>query len=221
MVDLQDSIIYSNYKLPTTKPYNLELKIKDFHYEWSKCKVTSFNRCIDIGAHVGVYAYQYSKLFKYVECFEPIPTLFDMLEKNTWQIDNIKRHNVAISNLNSNVMIYENPIRTESNVVVSKETKELLDSRWTGKNSKWKDQEPISVPCKKVDSYNFDKVDFIKIDTEGYITPVLEGLKNTLINNSPVIQMEAPKERTSENSFLNSLGYRRYDRLGEDVYYMR
>lgn len=219
-MNLLDSITYSQYKFPTTKVYQLAQKVDEFKRGWDKCKVENFRRCLDIGAHVGVYAFQYAQLFENVECFEPIPSLYEMLDYNTKPYKNINCHNIAVSDKDSTVLIYENPIRTESNVVVSEETKPLLDTRWTGVNSKWKDQSPISVPCNSIDSYNFTDVDFIKIDTEGYITSVLLGLKETLKNNSPVIHMEAPNEK-EENSFLNKLGYYRYDRFKEDVYYIR
>jgi len=220
-MNLLDSVTYSQYQFPTTKVYQLAQKVEEFGREWNKCNVKSFRRCLDIGAHVGVYAFQYAQLFENVECFEPIPSLYEMLDYNTKPYKNINCYNIAVSDKDESLLIYENPIRTESNVVVSEETKALLDTRWTGKNSKWKDQKPITVKATSIDNYVFDDVDFIKIDTEGYITPILLGLKNTLQNNSPVIQMEAPNELKEENQFLNSLGYKRYDRLGEDVYYIR
>ena len=44
-----------------------------------------------------------------------------------------------------------------------------------------------------LDSYNFDNVDIIKIDVEGYEIPVLKGAKHTIMTNSPMIQMEGNK----------------------------
>jgi hypothetical protein len=43
---------------------------------------------------------------------------------------------------------------------------------------------------KTLDSYNFDKVDFIKIDVEGYEPEVLEGAKQLINRHRPIIFFE-------------------------------
>ena len=69
---------------------------------------------------------------------------------------------------------------------------------------------------KKLDAFNFDNVDLIKIDAEGYELPVLEGAKETILHNKPWIQIEANKSgarygRTKVDiaNFLDSLGMKR------------
>ena len=123
--NLKDNLIYATYDLPTNKPYSIENKLKIFHEEWPKVKIKKFRRCLDIGSHIGIYAYQYSKIFNYVESFEPIPKLYNMLYKNTKNINSINTHNVAVSDNNKGVLIYENPRNTESYVVVSNETEKI------------------------------------------------------------------------------------------------
>jgi len=218
--NLKDNLIYATYDLPTNKPYSIENKLKFFHEEWRKVKIKKFRRCLDIGSHIGIYAYQYSKIFNYVESFEPIPKLYNMLYKNTKNINSINTHNVAVSDNNEGVLIYENPRNTESNVVVSNETEKLINSRW-GKNKRWFGQKPREVKSCKIDDYNFHDVDFIKIDTEGYVKPILNGMIETLKNNSPILQIEVTNNRLNENKFLNDLGYVKYDEYNEDDFYMK
>tara|TARA_B100000315_G_scaffold152724_1_gene141500 strand:- start:199 stop:441 length:243 start_codon:yes stop_codon:yes gene_type:complete len=64
------------------------------------------------------------------------------------------------------------------------------------------------VKVKKLDEFNFNEIDFIKIDVQSYEYEVLKGAKKTLEINSPIICLE---EEYPENSrsikFLESLNY--------------
>lgn len=77
-----------------------------------------------------------------------------------------------------------------------------------------------------IDSFGFTDVDFIKIDTELYLMPVLHGMKQTLINNSPVLQIEVRETGNkgkveAELKFLTDLGYTRYYIYKQDDYYRK
>ena len=50
---------------------------------------------------------------------------------------------------------------------------------------------PIEI--RTLDSYNFQDVDVIKIDVEGFEVPLLDGAKETILSNRPWIQIEANK----------------------------
>ena len=47
-----------------------------------------------------------------------------------------------------------------------------------------------SINLRTLDSYNFQNVDIIKIDVEGFEIPVLNGAKQTILSQQPVIQIE-------------------------------
>jgi len=76
-----------------------------------------------------------------------------------------------------------------------------------------------------IDSYNFDKIDFIKIDTEGHELYVLEGAINTIEKYKPNIFIEVhPKELKKEKNaynFLCDLGYKEKLKLGGSNFLMR
>ena len=53
----------------------------------------------------------------------------------------------------------------------------------------------VDVPCRTIDSYNFDDVDAIKIDVEGSELWVIEGAKDTIDRCRPSVQVEiVPKQ---------------------------
>lgn len=179
--------------------------------------------CLDIGAHIGGTSINYSKIFDRVYAFEPISYLYDLLEQNTKNISNIWPVNVAISDINGWVEIYENDKNSESNVVVHEDTMDLINSRW-GYGKKLGVAQPKKVPSKTIDHYVFENVDFIKIDVERYTIPVIKGMVKTLENNSPVIQVEVEGvdsiiSRTQE--LLNGLGYQVYHKSTIDWFYKK
>jgi FkbM family methyltransferase len=54
--------------------------------------------------------------------------------------------------------------------------------------------ETIDVPVRKLDSINLPKVGVIKIDTEGYEMPILQGAKETIVKYKPALIIEVHKQ---------------------------
>ena len=46
------------------------------------------------------------------------------------------------------------------------------------------------IKLRTLDSYNYQNVDIIKIDVEGFEIPVLNGAKQTILSHRPWIQIE-------------------------------
>lgn len=212
--------IYQKFVVPPTKPYSIQKKVNDFAIDWKivNKKLTSARRCLDIGGHIGIYAYEYSKLFDNVETFEPSSKMFNFMNQNISSIQNITMHNIGVSDKKGTELMYENPVNSESNVVISDETQKLIDSRW-GNGGRWAGQIPVVIECRTIDSYQFTDVDFIKIDTEEYITPVISGMIKTLKENNPVIQCENVHNKVIE--ILRDLGYKPYSNTAFDWFYAR
>ena len=58
-----------------------------------------------------------------------------------------------------------------------------------------KTESVVDVPCRTIDSYNFEDVDAIKIDVEGSELFVIEGAKDTIDRCRPSVQVEiVPKQ---------------------------
>jgi FkbM family methyltransferase len=70
-----------------------------------------------------------------------------------------------------------------------------------------KDRGEVKIPVTTVDSYNFNDVDFMKIDVEGYETKCVQGAEHTIKKYFPVIIIEQNKGDFSASELLKSWGY--------------
>jgi FkbM family methyltransferase len=139
---------------------------------------------IDIGAHVGLYTL-YSKFFKNhtFYSFEPYNIAFNHLINNIKlnEIKNVKLFNIGLSNKIEQKLLKipggckglatlaDKPIRMEKNhkkLIISVDT---IDNLFFNKNI---------------------KVDFIKIDTEGWEYNIIKGGLKTINKYKPLIQLE-------------------------------
>ena len=77
---------------------------------------------------------------------------------------------------------------------------------------------PAHAGMNRLDDFNFQNVDFIKIDCEGYEYFVLRGAEKTLLQNKPCIIVEQKPETGMEKygigitdgvKYLESLGAKR------------
>mgnify|MGYP000250568481 CR=1 FL=1 len=174
---------------------------KDF--EKAKSKIKNFRTCIDIGAHVGLTSLRYSQHFEHVHSFEPI--VFDYIKDNLSDLDNVTLYNNAISDSCGWVDMMPNMVNSGASMIATEET--LRRQR----NSK-RFAPIIRVRSLTIDSLNLKNVDFIKIDTEGYNVPVLEGMKETIKKYSPVIQIELSVHGGNDQmeKFMTRHGYVEY-----------
>jgi len=127
--------------------------------------------CLDIGANVGLWSCELVEKFEKVIAFEPVQEFIECYRKN------VKK---------SNYFMYECALgREESyinmNIVEGNTGHSHIDTNSFGKGS---------IPLKTLDSFNFNNVDLIKIDVEGFEEEILAGAMETIIRNKPVIVVE-------------------------------
>ena len=170
---------------------------------------------IDIGAHIGSTSVRYSKDFREVKSFEPI--YFSELTANTKHLENITRYNTAISDYDGKIKMYRALNNSGMSRVLSDENLDFI----TKKRSNWFNQKPFEVDTKPLDFYEFKEVDFIKMDTENYVLPILRGAINTLNNNDPILQIECKENINAVDKFLNDLGFKLYDTFSVERFYKR
>ena len=171
----------------------------DLLYTYVKNK--SLRRIIDIGAWWGPWSLWWHNKVQHVEIFEPNEQIISKLKNNIKYLKNCTLHETALGSKLGNVsMEYASHTGTYH----------IKDTNG-------------SISLKTLDSYNFNSVDMIKIDTEGYEIPVLEGAKNTIEKNKPWIQIEANKSgkrygrtKLDIKEFLTNLGMKRITKKWPD-----
>lgn len=186
--------------------YPLEAKTKIIRKDLNTADQLCTHRrvCLDIGAHIGVFATEASARYEMVHSFEPIPSLYKMLEENTRDIENVKAYNYVVSDNDELVPMLENPKNTESSFAWTDDTRDLHHrKKWINK----KGIDIVEMPATSIDSFAFENVDFIKIDTEGYVLPVLRGMVETLKNNRALLLVEIFEDKDTIVEFLEDCGY--------------
>lgn len=136
-------------------------------------------RVIDVGAHIGLWSFNFSHDFEIVEAFEPVAEHRECFDRNVMSFVElppfsvkVNMHDCALGDREDTVSIRVNP--TSSG-----------DSWVKGKGE---------VPMKTLDSFQFEDVDLIKIDCEGYEEFVLRGAEATIGHNRPVVIVEQKRD---------------------------
>lgn len=148
--------------------------------------------CLDIGAHVGLWAMWLVKEFEHVHCFEPVPLHRAILPHNM-PTDNYTVHAVALGSEAGTVNIVVPQGVTGNAHVVPPGTVQAPDYA--------KEPQVCGVEMVTLDSMFFAvPIDFIKIDVEGFELEVLKGARETLLKNKPYMVLE---QKGNDAKFFN------------------
>lgn len=154
---------------------------------------------LDIGSYIGTNTIKMAKRAKMVYSFEPVKQTFELLKKNLIlnQIDNVKLYNCAVGNVNDKIDGFwysmEEYAQNYGTMRINKQ-KELCNNFF--------EQETQIV---RLDDIIHEKIDFIKMDTEGYEHHVIEGALGLITKYRPVIILENNNKFYHKNLF--DLGY--------------
>ena len=137
------------------------------------------NTIFDVGANIGQTALHFTKYFPAatIHSFEPVSSTFQKLVSYTKDNPKIKCHQLALSDKKEQISIsvFEDDQHSVLNSLNSQ-------SQNTTQGSK---METISTDTLDhfIQENKIDSIDLLKIDTEGYEIPVLDGAVNALQNN--------------------------------------
>jgi FkbM family methyltransferase len=133
---------------------------------------------LDVGANVGCTTLFFADNVKHVHAFEPSPTTYPFLERNTSGHDNVTCVQAGLG-VSRESLTLTSPIENSTGAFVSS-----IDSAPTGHVSH-------SISILKGDDYCTDlSVNLIKIDTEGFEANVIKGLEKTIQTQRPVVTLE-------------------------------
>ena len=183
-------------------------------------QVNNWNLAIDIGANIGLWSRDLTNYFDKTICFEPNSNCIEYLKKNI-TIEKAIIYNHALGSKNEDKELFA-PVNSGGSSFINN-VKIDYNSDGSKIYGKWPQRTKKQlVKVKKLDDFKFSKVDFIKIDVQGYEYEVLKGAKKTLGINSPIICLE---EEYPENSktikFLENQNYQIVDVIIKEVIFKK
>ena len=161
--------------------------------------VEQWRVCLDIGSNIGQWTRPLSSKFESVVCFEPNPNFRECFKKNIQE---------------KNVLLWPYGLS-------DKEHKAKQDF-----NSTVLQKEDGDIDCRTLDSFGLTNVDFVKIDVDGFEVPLLNGARETLTKNDPVINIEMKRDKRIDvvvkcESILKDLGYKFQKRTKSDEVWLK
>ncbi len=139
--------------------------------------------CLDIGAHVGLWAMWLTREFARVESFEPVPAIAEIYPVNV-DMSKATLHRVALGKAAGSVSITV-PLTQTGNAHVAIPGRHPGTKYGGDAADTWH-----AVPMRTLDSFGLEDVDFVKIDVEGFERAVLEGGERTIRTWRPNIVIE-------------------------------
>ena len=164
-------------------------------------KIGEGSCALDIGANIGNHTVFFSAFFDQVFSFEPNPVAFELLELNVADYKNVRPYRLGASSSEGELEFAVN----QSNFGSSR----IVDTAGGKKDYDFR------VEVKALDllaEIRSETISFVKLDVEGHELQALQGMRNILMEQRPVISVEQRiveiKDGTSPViEFLKSLGY--------------
>ena len=155
-----------------------------------KKKNLEINIFFDVGAHMGLYTDLVNKIYPNCKSFlfEPQSTIFNKVKEKYSSNNNVQVFNKAISDTEKKQNLYLNMHDLTSTLSTFDEQSSYLNfkAKLYGTDIKNMSYGTELVQTITLDKFmlehNVDKIDLIKIDTEGHEFNVLKGLKNQIEN---------------------------------------
>ena len=162
--------------------------------------VDSWRGCLDIGSNIGQWTRPLAQKFQKVYCFEPNPNFRECFAKNITE---------------SNVELFAYGLSDREH-----------KARMTLFNSNVLQEGHGDIQCRTLDSFGLTDIDFVKIDVDGFEIPLLNGARETLAQNTPVINIEMKRDKRPDTvkvaeKILKKLGYRVVQRTKSDEVWLK
>jgi FkbM family methyltransferase len=137
--------------------------------------VKRFRVAVDIGAHVGFWSMHLVKRFEHVHAFEPIGLHRDCFALNVVPLNKTTMHPIALGDHSGTVEMKttegssgDSKVSTDGGAYTLKRLDDVID----------------------IASIDYDRVDFVKVDAEGYEMFILRGGEQLLRRCKPTVIVE-------------------------------
>ena len=152
---------------------------------------------VDIGANIGNHSIYLSQDFQEIHCFEPNPETFGRLSRNVAAngLSNLKLHQVALGDEDTILPFNENQDGNLGNSGF------VNDQILTDTSS----VRVVNIPVRSADDFiqslGISRLDFAKVDVEGFEPQVFNGLRKTIERYRPLVAFEFHGQMTHPDDF--------------------
>ena len=149
--------------------------------------------CLDIGGNIGYYVLLERQLVGdkgRIIAFEPLPRNYQYLQKNIQlqNVKNISAYNFACGDKEGKATFFVNK-KSNGCCVIAEGVAPPDPSLGT------LTEVPIKILDPFIEELKLERVDFVRMDSEGYELHILKGLKKTLEKFKPIISIELHKRQ--------------------------
>lgn len=189
--------------------YNIGALKKDarFKYHYMVREIIESNyTVIDIGANLGYFSKNFAKLTPngHLLSIEPVKPFYDVLSALLSKYKQAEVVNYALGNEVGSIVM----VLPESNGMIRTGLPHIAESEEEKKKHKTHDVQIVKGSSLLA---NFEKIDYIKCDIEGYEVVVFNEIKEVLTKHSPIVQIEiGPENEAPMFDLFESLDYHQY-----------
>ncbi len=150
------------------------------HLKAAMFHVKHFGTAIDGGAHIGSWTRAMARRFDKVVAFEPSQETHDCLLRNTEDLFNVERLRCALGEVEGKLEMGEDGKYSDGGNTGGRY---LVERGAPGASLP-----PVRV--RTLDSFGYERVDFLKLDVEGFEYFAILGGKETIKRCRPVVMLE-------------------------------
>jgi FkbM family methyltransferase len=155
---------------------------------------------VQAGGFIGMWPQRLAKFFERVHTFEPMPTHFECVKRNTAHLPGVRVYNAALGPTCGEIRIA--PKRGGCTFVT--------------------EDGQLPVQQVTIDSLNLPRCDAIFLDLERYELPALEGATKTLKAFSPVITVEFKADTVKDlHKWMKDRRYEQVEQVHGDMIFAR
>jgi FkbM family methyltransferase len=177
--------------------------------DWKKVKpfilenCSGFHTVVQAGGGCGMYPRLLAQMFEKVYTFEPDAYNFYCLANNCKE-KKIYKYNAALSDRHRTITLAAPDVTNRGTGTINPGSHEMINSGPT--------------PALMIDDFEYEKLDFIYLDIEGYESYALKGAKNSINKHTPLIACESV--HNGGMSILENWGYIAIERVGFDTFFV-